>query len=538
MMFLRARRPLSVLLALMLGLALGCAGWAPRHEEENPVPRSGTLSRAWVGPESVCLELLDRGILYYFEASSTQNTHGTESRPFGRTLWLRRVAKERWQERTAHLRPAAVASSEEWARFRDLVARELLPPGAWRGVTISVGDRKIYVVSTGRRKDRALCLTEAPPGCEFIQHYDVRELKGLCVRAFSSWSGRPLGQCSPTVFQTGEQGSGAFPFVCVLPCEGDALTIAFEQKKPDPPRRWEDVGRRILSTLNLVSVITYSHTISVINHPVSAPTRFLVRLRDSVENKFERIVLKLREFPELERIPIPDLSGESARMDLAAFESDLDEIRVEEPLDGFWRRADGRSDPIAKQLELPRRHIRELPRHGVVGFEVVAHAVRQLLGEPREVHPRAQPGQDAARVVIAVVNPGLVEVRGALQRLELPLQHGYPGVAGAPQVQREKAAEEPTSDHNGVVVVRVRHWTEAHRLGRAQRLAHPRPAAVRRHHFLASASLTPRSRHQSRSVFQSWRGASTSTLVWPVSVPWTNFTGTSRILKPRAVAFA
>src|SRR5207245_3425715 len=95
---------------------------------------------------------------------------------------------------------------------------------------------------------------------------------------------------------------------------------------------------------------------------------------------------------------------------------------------------------------------------------VVAEGAIDAAGEVGEeagaVHPGTQPGEDAARVVVAAVNAGLVEGRGALQEVGLALDQRHP-LAPFTQGERQRAAEESAADDHGAGT-RVSHGSAPH----------------------------------------------------------------------------
>jgi cardiolipin synthase len=309
--------------ALLAWAALGCAGGPPTARTVEPVLGAGTLSRAWVGSGSILLELLLDGRPRRFEAESEPGPEAAGARPFGRTARLRPVEEARWEERAAGLEPAVVVPPSGWERFRNAILREIVPLEPGQGAVVSVADQNLYLVFADPERQRAVCLREPPPGWEFNRRYEVSELKEVCLRLFASFCDRSLDRCPPTVFQTRELGTGGFPFVCLIPSRADALAVVFAPRGPAPPRT-KQVRQEVLSTLGLVSVLGSSHTISVVNHPLSAPTRLFLALRDSAETLVARADVRFRVFPELERVAIPPLSPEKRGMDLAAFERYLD----------------------------------------------------------------------------------------------------------------------------------------------------------------------------------------------------------------------
>ena len=99
----------------------------------------------------------------------------------------------------------------------------------------------------------------------------------------------------------------------------------------------------------------------------------------------------------------------------------FDQSPIEEPLHVLRSGFDRSTDSLHAPRELLGRHLRTLPRDGVDLLEIRADGGAKLGDESREVHPTSQRGEYAARVVVAVVNAGLVRIRRSFHQARAAL---------------------------------------------------------------------------------------------------------------------
>ena len=81
-------------------------------------------------------------------------------------------------------------------------------------------------------------------------------------------------------------------------------------------------------------------------------------------------------------------------------------------------------DAFAEGVELLTGNLAKRPPHAVDLLEVFEDALTEVCDKARHGNPRAEGREDAPRVMVAVVHPCLVMVRGMSHRLLLTLEDG------------------------------------------------------------------------------------------------------------------